>query len=69
MRKTKFNAPKLPYKRYHKQRLVRIIKSDIASKVYFGVIGLRVLNYGFLNPKQLELSRRFLIKTIGKRRK
>lgn len=68
MRGTNFLAPELKFKRYHKQPITGLQRNIYPTKVHHGFCGLKALQHGFLNPKQLELARRIIVRTVGKRK-
>jgi len=63
-----FKQPQLKFKRYHKQPMKKIEYSDSSTKLHHGFYGLRALQHGYINPLQLEIIRRFIVRTVGKRK-
>jgi large subunit ribosomal protein L16 len=57
------------YKKLHNNKKKIIVLKQFLSIIKFGFCGLKALNYGYLNGKQLEIVRRVIAritKRVGK---
>jgi ribosomal protein L16 len=62
------NKFKLKYKRYHRPHISQnITKSFLFPALKRGIIGLKILNFGFLLPKQLQSAYQTLNKLLKKK--
>lgn len=62
------NKFKLKYKRYHRPHISQgITKSFLFPSLKRGIIGLKILNFGFLLPNQLQAAYQTLNKLLKKK--
>lgn len=62
------NKMKLKYKRYHRPHIIQnITKSFLFPSLKTGVLGLKILKFGFLSPKQLHAAYQTLNKLLKKK--
>jgi ribosomal protein L16 len=62
------NKMKLKHKRYHRAHIAQTItRSFLFPSLKTGVLGLKILNFGFLLPRQLQAAYQTLNKVLKKK--